>query len=106
MIGGPASTERHRSGMSDIRCVRCGETRAQLERPPFRNEAGERIHSQICQVCWKEWLAYQTALINHYGLDVRERDARDFLMKNVEAYLFGESDAEGIDTTKQGTIEW
>ena len=92
--------------MSDIRCVRCGETRAGLDRAPFRNEAGERIRAGICQVCWKEWLAYQTALINHYGLDVRERDAKDFLLKNMEAYLFGESGTEEIDTTKQGTIEW
>lgn len=92
--------------MSDIQCVRCGETRAALERAPFRNELGERIQAGICQVCWKEWLAYQTALINHYGLDVRERDARDFLVKNLEGYLFGASDTEGIDTSKQGTIEW
>lgn len=92
--------------MTEIRCVRCGETRAALERAPFRNETGERIQAQICQVCWKEWLAYQTALINHYGLDVRERDARDFLLKNMNAWLFGGDTAEDIDTTKQGTIEW
>ena len=92
--------------MTDIQCVRCGETRAAVEKPPFRNELGERIRSQICQVCWKEWLAYQTALINHYGLDVRERDARDFLVKNMEGYLFGASETDDIDTTKQGTIEW
>lgn len=92
--------------MTDIRCVRCGETRAALERAPFRNDTGERIQAQICQVCWKEWLAYQTALINHNGLDVRERDARDFLLKNMNAWLFGGDTAEDIDTTKQGTIEW
>ena len=92
--------------MTDIRCVRCGETRAALERAPFRNEIGERIQAGICQVCWKEWLAYQTALINHYGLDVRERDAKDFLLKNMDAWLFGTDTAEDIDTTKQGTIEW
>lgn len=92
--------------MGDIQCVRCGETRAQLERAPFRNETGERIQAQICQVCWSEWLAYQTALINHYGLDVRERDAREFLMKNLEGHLFGGGETEDIDTSKQGTIEW
>ena len=92
--------------MSDITCVRCGQARAALEKAPFRNEIGQRIQQQICQVCWKEWLAYQTALINHYGLDVRERDARDFLVKNMEGYLFGGSQTEDIDTSKQGTIEW
>lgn len=92
--------------MSDIQCERCGETRAPVDRAPFRNELGERIQAGICQNCWKEWLAYQTALINHYGLDVRERDARDFLVKNMKSYLFGGSGTEDIDTSKQGTIEW
>ena len=92
--------------MPDIRCARCGETRAALDKPPFRNELGERIASTICQVCWKEWLAYQTALINHYGLDVRERDAREFLTRNMESYLFEAGNTDEIDTTKQGTIEW
>lgn len=92
--------------MSDIQCVRCGQTRAQLAKPPFRNELGERVQSGICEVCWKEWLAYQTALINHYGLDVRERDAKDFLIKNMEGFLFSAGDTEDIDTSKQGSIEW
>ena len=92
--------------MSDIRCVRCGQTRAAVEKAPFRNDMGARIQAQICQVCWKEWLAYQTALINHYGLDVREADAREFLTKNMEGFLFSSGGTEDIDTTKQGTIEW
>lgn len=92
--------------MSDITCVRCGETRAGLEKAPFRNPTGERIQAQVCQVCWKEWLGYQTALINHYGLDVREADAREFLMRNMDSYLFKTGDTENIDTTKQGSIEW
>lgn len=92
--------------MSDITCSRCGQTRASLEKAPFRNETGARIQSQICQVCWKEWLGYQTALINHYGLDVREPDAKEFLTRNMQAFLFSSGDAEEIDTTKQGTIEW
>jgi Fe-S cluster biosynthesis and repair protein YggX len=92
--------------MAEIQCVRCGQTRAGLEKPPFRNELGERIRTQICEVCWKEWLAYQTALINHYGLDVRERDAREFLTRNLEGFLFAGGKTEDIDTTKQGTIEW
>lgn len=95
-----------RGRMSEIQCVRCGQKRQQLEKAPFRNDTGERIRAEICQTCWQEWLAYQTALINHYGLDVRERDARDFLMKNLEGYLFAGGDTEDIDTSRQGTIEW
>lgn len=92
--------------MAEIRCVRCGQTNPQLERPPLRTELGERIHREICQRCWDQWLRYQTALINHYGLDVRERQARDFLTANMEAFLFRSGQPEEIDTSQQGTVRW
>ncbi|HLU24625.1 MAG TPA: oxidative damage protection protein [Longimicrobiales bacterium] len=92
--------------MSEINCTRCGQTEPQIERPPLRNELGERIHREICQRCWDQWLRYQTALINHYGLDVREKSARDFLTANMEAFFFGTGQTEEIDTSKRGTINW
>jgi Fe-S cluster biosynthesis and repair protein YggX len=93
-------------GMDQLRCVRCGREAEALEKPPLRNELGERVHASICRDCWAEWLRYQTALINHYGLDVRDRPAKEFLMSNMEAFLFKTGDAEEIDTTKQGKISW
>lgn len=92
--------------MAEIECVRCGEVGEQMARPPLKTELGERVHASICRSCWDEWLAYQTALINHYGLDVRNRDARDFLAKNMEAYLFETGESEEIDTSQEGTISW
>lgn len=92
--------------MADIQCERCGQTREDLDKPPLRNELGERVHESICKVCWSEWLAYQTALINHYGLDVRDQEAKQFLMQNMEAFLFRSGETEDIDTSKQGDISW
>ena len=92
--------------MAEIECVRCGKTGETLEKPPLRNELGERIHASICRTCWGEWLGYQTALINHYGLDVRDREARDLLTQNMEAFLFKTGDTEEIDTSQEGNIRW
>lgn len=93
--------------MPEITCTRCGQTGAQLQRAPLKNELGERVLAEICTACWDEWLRYQTALINHYGLDVREREARELLTRNMDAYLFQEGgDTDEIDTSRQGTIEW
>jgi Fe-S cluster biosynthesis and repair protein YggX len=92
--------------MSTIQCTRCGEQHAAMAAAPFNNELGQRIHSSICQQCWGEWLRYQTMLINHYGLNVRDPDARKFLFENTEKFLFSTGDAEDIDTSKQGTISW
>ena len=92
--------------MTEIQCVRCGQTEEQLPKPPLRNPLGERVHASIGKKCWGEWLAHQTALINHYGLDVRDQEARAFLMDNMEKFLFATGDAEQVDTSKQGTIQW
>lgn len=77
--------------MSEIRCVRCGQERPAVAAPPFRDELGQRLQNEICEVCWREWLFRQTQLINHYGLDVRQPPAREFLLKNLRVFLFGEA---------------
>ncbi|HEX6938129.1 MAG TPA: oxidative damage protection protein [Longimicrobiales bacterium] len=92
--------------MAEIQCVRCGRNGARLSRPPFRNDLGERIHQSICQGCWDLWLRQQTALINHYGLDVREKSARDMLTANMEAFLFRSGRLDDIDTSQRGKIHW
>jgi Fe-S cluster biosynthesis and repair protein YggX len=90
--------------MSKIECSRCGLAREQLAAPPFRDDLGERIHSAICRVCWDEWLNRQMQLINHYALDVRTEEAREFLRRNVEAYLFGTGTGDDIDTSQEGKV--
>lgn len=92
--------------MATIKCARCGEAGDQLVKPPLRTDLGKRIHESICQGCWNEWLAYQQALINHYGLDVRDREAKTFLTANMEAYLFETEEPDDIDTSQEGTISW
>jgi Fe-S cluster biosynthesis and repair protein YggX len=92
--------------MPEVSCVRCGTTGEQLPKPPLRNELGTRVFESICRSCWDQWLKFQTALINHHGLDVRDQPAREFLMSNMEAYLFSQGETEQIDTTQQGKINW
>lgn len=92
--------------MAEIECTRCGRAGQQLEKAPLRNELGERIHGSICRTCWDEWLRFQTMLINHNGLDVRDQPARAFLTTNMEAFLFKTGETEDVDTSKQGQISW
>ncbi len=91
----------------DLIACRCNpaEPAPPLPQPPFRGELGERIHREICARCWTEWLRHQTLLINHFGLDPRKREARDFLYGQIRAVLFGEGEAVEIDTRLRGTID-
>jgi len=92
--------------MADVTCTRCAQTREGFDRAPFPGAIGARVTSEICRDCWGQWLKQQTMLINHYGLNVMDPQARQFLTKNLEAFLFKAGREEGVDTSKQGTINW
>ena len=92
--------------LDTIVCRRCGEDAPRLARPPFKTDLGQRVQDSICRNCWQDWLKHQTQLINHYGLDPRDPQARDFLYAQVDQVLLGGGNAEQVDTTQQGTIEW
>lgn len=92
--------------METIECRRCQDQRPALAKPPFRNERGERVQREICRDCWSDWLEHQTLLINHYGLDPREPRSREFLYEQIDRVLLGDGEAEQVDTSRQGTIQW
>lgn len=92
--------------MAEITCTRCGQTKAAFERAPFPGAIGARVVAEICQECWGLWLKQQTMLINHYGLNVMDPQARSFLTKNLQAFLFKAGQEEDVDTTKKGSISW
>ena len=71
-----------------IHCTRCGLDRERMAFQPFQNELGRRAFEEICSVCWAEWLKTQQQLINHYGLNLREPKAKEFLFQNMEQFLF------------------
>jgi Fe-S cluster biosynthesis and repair protein YggX len=87
-----------------IKCARCEKKSAALDKPPFGSALGRKIHEQICQNCWKAWLATQNQLINHYGLSTINPEHQQFLIENMESYLFGQGLKTQIDTSLEGTI--
>jgi Fe-S cluster biosynthesis and repair protein YggX len=92
--------------MPDIQCVRCGQSRAGLPYAPLNTDLGRRVQAEICQVCWGEWLKYQTMLIYRYGLNVGDPEAMKLLTENLETFLFSTGETERVATTQQGTIHW
>ena len=87
-----------------ISCARCQQKLPGLDSPPFGNAFGRRIHEQICGACWKAWVTTQQQLINHYGLSTINPDHQQFLIQNMEAFLFGGGAQAEIDTSLQGKI--
>lgn len=92
--------------MSTITCARCAKDKDAFDRAPFPGAIGARILEGTCRDCWADWLKQQTMLINHYGLNVMDPQARQFLTRNMEAFLFKAGEADAVDTSKQGTIAY
>ncbi|BBA32973.1 probable Fe(2+)-trafficking protein [Methylocaldum marinum] len=72
-----------------VKCARLGIETDGLEKPPFPGPEGQRIFDQISAEAWQEWLKFQTMLINEHRLTPFEPEARQFLAKEREKFLFG-----------------
>ena len=73
--------------MAIVTCDRCAQVREGVPYRPFPNERGQRIQEKVCGVCWAEWLKLQQQLINHYGLNLRDPTAKDFLYRQLDDFL-------------------
>ena len=56
----------------------------------YPGELGKRIYAEISQAAWNEWLAHQTMLINENRLSPLDPNARKFLEREMERFLFGD----------------
>ncbi|RUO22955.1 oxidative damage protection protein [Aliidiomarina minuta] len=60
----------------------------------YPGELGERIFNNISKEAWAEWQKKQTMLINEKRLNMMDTEARTYLEKEMEAFLFEGKDVE------------
>jgi Fe-S cluster biosynthesis and repair protein YggX len=72
-----------------VNCLRLGKETEGLEKPPFPGAEGQRIYDHISREAWAEWLKLQTMLINEHRLTPFEAEARQYLAREREKFLFG-----------------
>ena len=73
-----------------VQCVKIGKELPGLNRPPRNDELGKRIYETVSAQAWQLWLHQQTIAINHYGLNMADPEAHNFLTQQMEEFLFGE----------------
>src|SRR5215471_2827510 len=71
-------------------CAKLKRELSGLEKPPFPNKLGERIHEHISKEAYDMWPAQQTLIINHYGLNLADPEARKILREQMEEFFFGQ----------------
>ena len=60
-----------------------------LDRVPYPGDLGQRIYAGISKEAWQQWLRHQTMLMNEYRLTPIDPKARQFLVEEMEKFLFG-----------------
>ena len=76
--------------MQTVQCAKLGKELPGLERPPFPGELGQRIYDEISEEAFEQWKPQMTILINHYGLNPVEPEARQYLREQMELFFFGQ----------------
>ena len=74
-------------GPGEVRCRRCGQVRAGLERAPLPGALGPVLLENTCAVCWAEWVEEQTRLINHERLTPADPEHRKVLYARLRDFL-------------------
>ncbi|HEX6819871.1 MAG TPA: oxidative damage protection protein [Ktedonobacterales bacterium] len=87
-----------------VQCVKLGRRLPGLARPPVPGELGQRIYDSISQQAWEMWQDHSRLLINHYGLNLADPDARALMRQQMEEFFFGpgEEKPEGWVPEGQG----
>ncbi len=85
-----------------VQCAKLGQELPALDRPPFPGPLGERIFNNISKYAYSLWNEQATLLINHYGLNLADPRAQEFLFEQMEAFLFNEGEGTPITGGAQG----
>jgi Fe-S cluster biosynthesis and repair protein YggX len=77
-----------------VYCVKLKRELPGLEKPPFPGELGKRIYEHVSQQAYNMWPAQQVLIINHYGLNMADPEARKILREQMEEFFFGGEEPE------------
>ncbi len=73
--------------MAAVTCARCARTREGAGNVGLPGALGAEVEAKICADCWKEWLAAQIRVINHYGLRPAVKEDREKLYGFTREFL-------------------
>jgi Fe-S cluster biosynthesis and repair protein YggX len=99
---GPASAGKPAS--RKVFCVKFQREMEGLDEPPFDNHPlGQRIYENVSKQAWMLWVDQMKMIMNEYRLNLGNREAQEFLLKQMEEYFFGEGAAFPPDYVPPGS---
>jgi Fe-S cluster biosynthesis and repair protein YggX len=73
-----------------VHCVKLGKDLPGLAETPFDHPLGQRIYDNVSQQAWNMWKEHLKMIINEFRLNPATMEAQEMILKQMEAYFFGE----------------
>ena len=91
------------TGPRTVLCAKFQREMEGLDEPPFDNHPlGQRIYESVSKQAWKLWVEQMKMIMNEYRLNLGNREAQEFLLRQMEEYFFGEGAAFPPDYVPPG----
>lgn len=76
--------------MSEPRTVFCRLLKKDLpglDRPPYKNELGQKLYTEVSKEAWQRWLQDSVKYINTYRVDLASKEGQSFMLKQCAIYF-------------------
>ena len=70
-----------------VHCRKLDKDLPGLERPPYKNELGQRIFDEVSKEAWEMWKADSVKYINTYRVDLASPEGQKFMFKQCAIYF-------------------
>jgi len=74
--------------MRTINCIKYGKNQQGIDYVPYPGELGQKIHQQVSQKFWQEWLQYQVMFINENRLSPINPKHRKRIEEAMQKFFF------------------
>jgi len=74
-----------------VRCKKLNKELPGLAMPPMPGALGLEIFENLSQEAWNAWMSHQTMLINEKRLNLMDKQDREYLTKQLRAYIDGDN---------------
>ena len=72
---------------ADLVCSRCRRPAKRMDQAPFKGDLGSKVCDNVCQTCWREWVARGTMVINELGLQMSDPQAQQVYDEHMIEFL-------------------
>jgi len=73
-----------------VHCAKLDKDLPGLKEVPFDHPLGQRIYDNVSQQAWGMWAEHLKMIINEFRLNPATMEAQEMILKQMEAFFFGE----------------